>query len=73
MTKTFKWTVEFTVSEKWVADGFDLTDDRAQDIIQSVLGWATETEVQGRVISAPDPRRMAKAQGFASVEAMQAA
>lgn len=64
MAKKFKWTVEFTVDEIWVADGFDLTDDRARDMIASDLAWAQGSEVAAKVLKAPDPAAIRKAQGY---------
>lgn len=63
-SKTFKWTVEFEVAECWVADGFNLTDERAQDMIANDLGWADGSEISARVVKAPEPERIAKVQGL---------
>lgn len=51
--KKFSWTVVIEVDETLVADGFDLTDDRAQDMIQRALPHAYGYEVSARVIKAP--------------------
>lgn len=64
MPKTFKWTVEFEIDETWVADGFEMTDERANDMIQNALGWATSSEVKARVLKSPDPKKIRKAQGY---------
>lgn len=61
--KRFKWTVEIEVSETWVADGFNLTDNRANDIVQRALPYATGSEVSARVLKAPSPESIAIAQG----------
>lgn len=63
--KVFKWTVEFTVSENWVADGFELTEGRAQSMIMNVLRDAYEREVSARIVRAPHPAEIRKAQGVA--------
>lgn len=61
----FKWTVEFTVDETWVADGFNLTDLRALDMLAGDLRYANVgTELAARVVKAPDPMKIAKAQGY---------
>ncbi|HWX14334.1 MAG TPA: hypothetical protein VNY06_05685 [Methylocella sp.] len=67
-SKTFKWTVEFEVAECWVADGFNLTDERALDMLSNDLGWTDiQTELKARVVKAPEPERIAKAQGYTDV------
>lgn len=49
-----KWTVEFWVDDSWVEDGFDLTDERALDMLSNDLGYATiGTELDVKVISKP--------------------
>jgi hypothetical protein len=59
----FKWTVEFTVDEVWVADGFDLTLGRAREMIANDLRFALNEEISARILKAPDPERIRKAQG----------
>ena len=73
MSKKFKWTVEFSVDESWVADGFNLTDERALDMLASDLSYAYGHELGAKVLTAPDAKAIAKVQGFKSVEAMNAA
>lgn len=68
----FKWIVEFEIHETWVADGFMMTDRRAQDMIQTELGWATEHEVSAKVILHPNLDKVAKAQGYKNAKAMLA-
>ena len=70
MTKRFKWTVEFEVDEQWVADGFDLTNERALDMLATDLRYAYGHELGATVIKSPDPLEIAKAQGYDTVEAM---
>lgn len=60
----FTWTVEISIAECWVADGFELTAERAHDIMCRELGWARGTEIECRVISAPDQKRIRVAQGY---------
>jgi hypothetical protein len=64
----FKFTIEFDVAEVWIADGFDLTDSRAQDLLRNALPWCYDSEVGARVIARPADEDMARAQGYASVE-----
>ena len=64
LMKTYKWTVEFTVSANWVEDGFDLTDERALEMLQSDLGYAYESELGAHVIKAPSREAILKEQGY---------
>ena len=62
--RPFKWTVEFTVSEGWVADGFDLTAERAHAILEEALPYAYGHELGARIIKAPSRNSIRKAQGY---------
>lgn len=65
MPKFYKWTVEFQVAAVWVADGFELTDDRALDMLASDLGWAhINTDLRAKVIKAPTKAAIRKEQGY---------
>jgi hypothetical protein len=64
--KFYKWTVEFEVSADWVADGFNLTDERARQMIAGDLEWAREDELKAKVIKAPKASAIAKEQGYGS-------
>lgn len=64
-TRRFKWTVEFEVDEVWIADGFNITDQRALDMLSNDLQFANiGTELGAKVLSAPDPTAIRKAQGY---------
>ena len=65
-TRRFVWVVEFEVSETWVADGFDLDDERAETMLQTDLAYARSDEIGARVIRAPAPTEIRKAQGYKS-------
>lgn len=57
------WVVEIAVDESWVADGFTLTADRVKEImLDGPLGFATEDEVDARILSAPDLARIEELQ-----------
>lgn len=74
MKKSFKWTVEFEVDECWVADGFDLDNDRALEMLANDLGWANiNTELKARVIKAPKADLIAKTQGYRDAAHMKEA
>lgn len=62
--RVYVWRVEFQVSETWVEDGFDLTDERALSMLSRDLGYANiETELGARVLASPNPTTIAKASG----------
>lgn len=64
--KFYKWVVEFQVADTWVADGFDLTDERAHDMLASDLSYAYGHELKAKVIRAPSAAAIAKEQGCAT-------
>ncbi len=64
MGKKFKWTVEFTVDEIWVADGFDLDESRAEDMLSNDLSCATSSEMSAKIIKAPTKKSIRTAQGY---------
>jgi len=60
-----KWTVEFSIDKTWVEDGFDLTNDRALDMLANDLQYANiGTELGAKVIKAPDKKLIRKIQGY---------
>ena len=59
-----KWVVELEVDEQWVADGFDLTDDRALDMLNGELPYASLSELNVRVIESPAKKDILKIQGY---------
>ena len=63
--KFYKWTVQFEVAPCWVADGFELTDERALDMLSHDLGWANiGTELRAKVIKAPSQSAIRREQGY---------
>lgn len=62
--KRFKWAVEIEVDETWVEDGFDLTDERAKEMVMNDLRYAYGNEISCKVIAAPNPADIRKAQGY---------
>lgn len=60
----FAWYVRLEVCGTWVADGFNLTDERALDMLAKDLAYADMGfELAARVIAAPPPERIAACQG----------
>lgn len=62
--RKFKWTVEFTVDKTWVEDGFNLTDEKATEMLNKVLAFAYSHEVKAKVLSAPTATAILRAQGY---------
>ena len=62
--KTFKWVVEFEVTETWVADGFNITNQKAMGMIEEALPFASGAEFKATVLKAPDPKLIRKTQGY---------
>ena len=58
-----RWTVEFAVDSSWVADGFDLTDERAKEMLNHDLRYAYGHELGAKVITYPSAERVARLQG----------
>lgn len=64
MSKMYKWTVEFEVSDVWVADGFLLTNERALDMLAAELNYANpDTELRARVVKMPNAEALSRERG----------
>ena len=59
-----KWLVEFTVSDSWIQDGFELTDLLALDMLEGVLPYAHSNELKAKVIKFPDSKIIQELQGY---------
>lgn len=60
----FYWTVRFGVHKVWIADGFELDDDRALDMLSGDLGYAhIGSELEAKVLGAPDQLAIRVEQG----------
>ena len=67
--KRFTWLVAFTIDETWVADGFEIDDERAQSMIESACPFACGHEVRGRVVKSPPASAIKAVQsGYDEVE-----
>ena len=65
MEKRYTWIVRFDVVPEWVADGFVIDDERANDMLQTALPMAAEQhEIRAAVIGAPCPYDIAREQGY---------
>ena len=49
-----QWTVTFSVSDNWIADQFDLTQECVDAMIQNRLPYARPDEVTAEIRRAPD-------------------
>lgn len=64
MSKLF-WIVKFSVDKTWVADGFDLTDERALDMLSNDLRYANiGGELKAKVLKAPKKKVIRTLQGY---------
>jgi hypothetical protein len=66
MARPFKWVVEIEVDPSWVADGFDMNDERAHSMLAKALPYAYNHELKARVLRAPSADRIARQQGYKS-------
>lgn len=63
--KPYTWIVRFDVAPEWVADGFNLTDERALLLLANDLRHADSScELAARVLAAPAALRIAREQGY---------
>jgi hypothetical protein len=62
--KTYKWVVEFEVTENWVEDGFNIDQRRAFNMIEGALPYATGLEIKATVKKSPSESAIKKAQGY---------
>lgn len=62
----YEWTIKIRVAPCWVADGFDLTADRAHTMVWRDLGYAHGSEIEAEIVAAPDPDRVAREMGYKS-------
>jgi hypothetical protein len=61
--KSFKWVVEFEVTQNWVEDGFNITEDRANDMLANALPYAYGSEYKVKIIKSPNAELISKIQG----------
>jgi hypothetical protein len=64
----FCWVVAIEVDESWVADGFELTDERAHQMVGQALPYAYENEFSAKVLRGPDRRDIDAAQGYTATD-----
>ena len=62
--KTFKWVVQFEVTENWVEDGFDISETRALNMLANALPYAYGSELSAKIVKSPDEKRIRKTQGY---------
>lgn len=59
-----KWTIEISVDDSWVADGFDMTDERAKEMLASTLPYAYGHEILAKVTKYADATKVGELQGY---------
>ena len=57
-----KWVVEIGVDRCWVEDGFEVTKERVENMLQRDLQFALGREVSARILSSPDKKVIKKIQ-----------
>jgi hypothetical protein len=62
--KFYKWTITFEIDAIWVADGFDMTNDRAKDMIERELAFSRNDETRVKVLKAPSAKAILREQGY---------
>jgi hypothetical protein len=67
--KMYRWVVAFNVADTWVADGFDMSDARAEAMISREIGSAYKWETSASVIAAPSPIKVVREQGYSAKHA----
>lgn len=60
----FSWVVRFTVAPLWVQDGFVLSDEVALDMLAQAIPTGFDTELQAKVLEAPEPLQLVELQGY---------
>ena len=60
----YKWIVEIEISEVWVADGFEITADDVQEMIQKQIGYSYEHETRVRIVKSPTVEEIRLTQGY---------
>lgn len=49
--KMKQWTVQISVSENWIDDGFNLTDENLKDVLLNhCLAYATDSELKVKIV-----------------------
>jgi hypothetical protein len=51
--KKLEWVIRISVAEKWIEDGFNLTDEKAKDMLASYLPYAYSSELGAKVLEKP--------------------
>ncbi len=71
MADKYEWVVRIKVDPVWVADGFNLTDDRMQRIMEHAMPYAYSHEIECEVLESPTDESIAAEQGYKTVEAFR--
>ena len=62
--KFIKWVVEIQVEESWIADGFNLTEERLHNMVSKDLAYIFSTEIKTKILNKPSTQRIKKLQGY---------
>lgn len=58
------WTVQISVADCWIEDGFDLTPERLKYIIEGALPFSATNETGVRILKAPAANTIARLMGY---------
>ena len=62
--RKFVWLVEIEIDETWVADGFEITAERAGEWVEKDIGYASPDEISVRIKKAPKSSDIRAVQGY---------
>ncbi len=62
----YEWTVKMRVAATWVADGFNLDKERAEEMLKQDLRSAYGHEMEAEIVQAPPLDDIAREQGYKS-------
>ena len=66
--KMFTWTVEFSINECWVQDGFNLTKEKSEEMLDSFLPFAYPNEISVKIVKKPTDISLLLARGFSETK-----
>ncbi len=69
--RKLKWIVQFSVNKNWIEDGFNLTRERAKEMIEQTLPYAYGYETNARILQAPKNKELAKIMGYKTIKAFK--
>lgn len=62
--KTFKWTVTFEISDNWVFDGAEITEEVAKEMLANYLPYAYGHELGVKITRKPSEEALKECLGI---------